>query len=225
MRPLRARLASLLVAFVAAAAVASPAAALTDQERLIEESRLTALTLMDDPDVPQIPDFVRDAKAVLIFPELFRGGFIIGGEGGIGVMMVRQQDGSWSDPAFYIMAAGSVGLQIGGQISEMLLLVMTEQGLSAIMDRYVTLGVDLNIAVIALGGGVDARTGLDLNADMYAFSRNQGLFAGGALEGSVISDNAEWNDRYYARGATPAAIFAGQYTNPQAQPLRDALPR
>lgn len=223
MRSLRACVTSLFIV-VAATAASSPAAALSDQQRLIEDARLSALKLVQDPDLPQIEDFVREAKAVLIFPELFRGGFILGGAGGIGVMLIRQPDGSWSFPAYYTMAAGSIGLQIGGQISEMMLFVMTDDGLRSIMNRFVTLGADVNVAVVTLGVGMDARTGLELNADMYAFSRNQGLFAGGALEGSVIREYGAWNELYYDRGATPAAIFAGQYTNSQAQPLRDALP-
>lgn len=204
---------------------ATPSVALNSQERLVEDARLSIESMLSDPSQPSLPNYVRQARAVLVFPELLRGGFIIGGEGGIGVMLAREPDGSWSYPAFVTMAAGSVGLQIGGQVSEMLLLVMTQEGLDSLMDRYVTLGADANVAAITMGAGVEARTGLDLNADMYAFSRNQGLFAGGALEGSVVSAYTDWNELYYNRGATPRAIFSGQYTNTHAQPLRDALPR
>ena len=204
---------------------ATPSAALNSQERLVEDARLSLESMLSDSSQPSLPNYVSQARAILVFPELLRGGFIIGGEGGIGVMMTRQADGSWSYPAFVTMAAGSVGLQIGGQVSEMLLLVMTQEGLDSLMDRYVTLGADANVAVITMGAGVEARTGLDLNADMYAFSRNQGLFAGGALEGSVVSSYTDWNELYYSRGATPRAIFQGQFTNTHAQPLRNALPQ
>ena len=199
--------------------------ALTFEEETVERARLTVLELVGDPDFNILPPTLARARGVLIFPELYRGGFLVGGEGGIGVFLVRRTDGSWGYPAFYLMAGASFGLQIGGQISELVLVVMTDRGIEAILSRYATLGADANVAVIAVGAGVEARTGMDLDADMYAFARNQGLFAGGALEGSVVSAYTDWNELYYNRGATPRAIFSGQYTNTHAQPLRDSLPR
>ena len=198
--------------------------ALTFEEETVERARLTVLELVGDPDFNILPPTLARARGVLIFPELYRGGFLVGGEGGIGVFLVRRTDGSWGYPAFYLMAGASFGLQIGGQISELVLVVMTDRGIEAILSRYATLGADANVAVIAVGAGVEARTGMDLDADMYAFARNQGLFAGLTLEGQVITPQESRNAAYYGSGARERDILAGRRVNMAADPLRAALP-
>lgn len=221
---LRARLAGLLATLLTLIGLSAPAAALTDQEQLVERARLAVTSMMSSEDYPALAAYLRHARAALIVPELYKGGFIIGAEGGYGVLMVHYEGGGWSYPVFMSVAGGSVGLQIGGQVSELVLAVMTEEGLQSIFNRSATFGADANIAVIGMGAGLEARTGLYANADMYAFARNQGLFAGGALEGSVLTTMDEWNFRYYGQGALPNAILNGQVGNPHADMLRAAMP-
>ncbi len=199
------------------------ARALTPQEKLVEEARLAFLTMIDEPALSGLDRFVRNAKAIIIVPDLIRGGFFVGGEGGTGVLLRRLEDGSWSHPAFVNLASGSFGLQIGGQVAEFALTIMTEQGLNAVLQRSFTLGVDANAAIASLGSGVGASTGLDLDADMYAFSRTQGLFIGGALEGTVISQRQGWNQAYYGHAAAVTEILQGRVSNRHADPLRQAL--
>ena len=217
-----------LVAAGAAAGLIGPvvpsAHALTYEEETVERARLTVLEVFGDPDFAIVPSVLQRARGVLIFPELYRGGFLFGGEGGIGVFLVRRTDGSWGYPAFYLMAGASFGLQIGGQISELILAVMTDRGIEAILSRYATLGADANVAVIAIGAGLEARTGIDLDADMYAFARNQGLFAGLTLEGQVITPQSSRNAAYYGSGAGERDILAGRRVNLAADPLRASLP-
>lgn len=220
----RLKLLTVALAVVAGIAVIRPAAALTSAEEVVERARLTVSTMLTDPDYAFMRPFVADAEAVLVFPEYYRGGFLFGGEGGIGLLLVRQEDGQWSMPVFYLMAGGSFGLQIGGQVSEIVFTVTTREGVDALLDRQVTLGADIGGAVIAYGGGVEARTGLAMGADIYAFSRNQGLYAGGVIEGSVISEQPDWNQAYYGVGATAAAILQNRFYNPHADQLRAALP-
>ena len=205
-------------------AAASPANALTSEEETIERARLTLRSMLQDETYAPLSNALRDARGVMVFPELFRGGFFVGGEGGIGVLLVRRTDGTWGYPAFYLMAGGSFGLQFGGQISEMVLAIMTQRGIDAVLSRYATLGADANAALVSIGVGVDARTALDTGADMYAFSRNQGLFAGISLEGSVITEESGRNEAYYGSGATARDILAGRRLNMDADPLRSLLP-
>lgn len=216
---------ALLAASAALPVAATPLAALasSDQENLVERARISIETMLRDPDFVVLADMIPRTHAVMIVPELLKAGFFIGGQGGTGVLLARLPNGSWSYPAFYSLAGGSFGLQIGGQVSELVLTVMRERGLNALLDRRVTLGADANVAVGPVGMGVDARTGMDMSSDMYAFSRNQGLFLGGALQGSVVSARDEWNASYYGAGATPRGILAGQYANHQADGLRRAL--
>ena len=218
-----------LTAFVALFLVVSlqapPAQALTEQQELVERARLTLTSMRQEERYSAINRLLPNARAIMIFPDVFRGGFVVGGEGGTGILLARQEDGSWSYPAFFGMGTGSVGLQIGGQVSETVLVVMTEDGLNALFDSQVTLGADASVAVASIGSGIEARTGLDTNADMYAFSRNQGLFFGGALEGSYLFERNGWNDAYYTPGATGEAIRHGLYTNSHADTLRAELAR
>ncbi len=139
--------------------------------------------------------------------------------------MARNADGSWSDPSFMILASGSIGLQFGGEVSELVLSIMTDDGLNAILDRKGRIGVDVSASLFAIGAGLEAQTAFDSNADMYAFSRGKGLFLGGALEGGVISEKEDWNAAYYGRTAGSRAIFSGQHANPQSTALSAALPR
>lgn len=202
-----------------------PARGLTSEEELVERARLTVVTMTGDPDLQPLQTYVAAAKAVYIVPALYRGGFIFGAEGGTGLILRRLEGGRWSYPACYLIAGGSFGLQIGGQVAELIMTIMSERGLQAILNRQVRLGADASASLVAVGAGLEAGTGLDLDADMYGFLRSQGLFAGLSLEGSVISPQRNRNVRYYGEGATAEAILNGQFVNRQADPLRAALPR
>ncbi|WP_343711879.1 lipid-binding SYLF domain-containing protein [Inquilinus sp.] len=197
----------------------------SDAQLLVDESRGALQTLLASPELTQLPRYIRGAKAVLIAPELLRGGFIFGGRGGNAVMLVRLPDGNWSYPAFYGVGGGSFGLQIGGQVSQLVLTIMTDKGLRAVEQSSFTVGADLTGALFTLGAGVGASTGLNTNADMYAFSQNKGLFAGGTLDGTVISEDQGRNDAYYGFGTAARTIFLGQKSNPGADPLRNLMPR
>ena len=99
-------------ATLATCSMAPAAFALTDQRELVEEARITFEKLTTSSDFAELPSYLKQAKAVMIFPNLFKAGFGIGGEGGTGVLMVRGASGGWSAPAFYTLAAGSLGLQV-----------------------------------------------------------------------------------------------------------------
>lgn len=213
------------VAAVAVIGLSSPARALTDQEELVEKSRITIEALMADPDYAALSNLLQDASGVLIVPELVKGGFFFGAEGGNGVLLARQADGTWSPPSFVVLASGSFGLQFGGQISEVVLAINSEKGLNAILNRKARIGADVSAALFTVGAGVEAGTGMDRNADMIAFSRSKGLFAGGALEGSVISEKKAWNKAYYGTDAAPRDILDGRHGNAHSGPLAAALPR
>src|SRR3546814_1574062 len=116
---------------------------------------------------------MRRAKAVMIFPSLLKGAFFIGGEGGSGVLLTRDPQGNWSNPAFYTMGTVSFGLQFGGQSSEAILVVMTDAGLNAIIEDQVKLGADLSAAAGPIGVGASAATTTAAGADIYTYSRSE----------------------------------------------------
>lgn len=214
----------LALSFGLVAGCASQSSDQTPQERLVSQSESAARSMLESPDFSVLPLYLQRAHAVVIFPNLIRGGFFIAGEGGEGVLVARRSDGSWGYPAFYNMISGSLGLQVGGQLSSMIIAVMTEDGLDAIMNSQFTFGADANVAIVTVGAGIDARTGLNQNADMYAFSRNRGLFVGGALEGSVLQPVESSNRAYYGPAASTYQIVQGNMFNPQANGLRAVLP-
>lgn len=216
----------LAAAGIAAAGALAPGSALAESrpQQMIDKARIAITNLMADDNFPQLNAFIQEAKAVLIVPELLKGGFIIGGEGGTGVLMVRGADGVWGYPVFYNMGGGSIGAQIGGQISQLVITIMREEGLNALLQSKATAGVDFSVAAVNTGVGYDARTGAGIDADMYAFSRNQGLFLGGALEGNIFVPRKDWNDLFYEVDATTQSIINGLYPRPQADRLRAVLP-
>jgi SH3 domain-containing YSC84-like protein 1 len=213
-----------LVLLASALLIARPAGALSEQEELVERSRLTFLKLIDHPDFPELKQYVHHAKAVLIVPSLIKGGFFIGGEGGSGVLVARSAEGGWSYPAFYTLGAGSLGIQFGGQVGEVVFTIMTENGLKAVLSNQMKLGVDASVAVGPLGKGVEASTTTNFNSDIYQFAKTEGLFGGGAFEGALIYKRDEWNRGFYGRGVTPQQIvLRNEVANATADPLRQAL--
>ena len=215
--------ASLLVAV--ALIVPSHLMAATDQEEIVTKSRFTVEELLANPDELPIADYLERAKGVLVIPSLIKGGFILGAEGGSGVLMVRGSDGTWSNPAFYTLVAGSLGLQIGGQVSEVIFTLMNDDAVKALLKDEFKFGGDLSVAVGHKGAGIEASSSTNFEADIYAFSKAVGLFGGGSLEGAKLFTREEWNHGYYGDGATPEAIvIERRFSNPQSSKLRDALP-
>lgn len=216
---------ALAVLAALASAPARPAAAAGLGEELVEESRFSIERMLDDPSLSELKPYVEKARGILIIPELVKGGFILGAEAGSGVLLVRGSDGSWSSPAFYTLAAGSVGLQAGGQVSEVVFTLMTDGAVRAILDHEFKFGADASVALGPYGKGVEASTTTNLSADIYAFSRAVGLFGGGGIEGAKLIARRKLNDEYYGAQAAPRAVVIERtFYNPQADKLRAALP-
>jgi lipid-binding SYLF domain-containing protein len=181
--------------------------------------------LMADKDFFHLPDYIKKAKGILIIPQLVKAGFILGAEGGSGVLMARGTDGSWSSPAFYTLGAGSIGLQIGGEVKEVVFVLMSDKAVDALLSSEFKLGADASVTVGPMGRGVEASRTTDLTSDIYAFSKSVGLFGGGSLEGAKLFERTSLNENYYAAGAKAKAIVVERkYTNVQADGLRQVLP-
>lgn len=201
------RMILILAAVMALASCRSTGEFGSEAEQLIDRSRITFQSMMQDNQYPSLVSLASRAKAVIIVPNMIHAGFFFGGRGGNAVMLARDENGKWSPPAFYTIGGISWGLQFGGQSSEMVITVMTDKGLNAIMNREVTLGGDAGLAIGELGRGVNAATGMGLKSDMYAFARSEGLFVGVSLEGSLISPRETWNQQIYGDHVTPQSIL------------------
>ncbi len=218
------RLVAFVTALLVTLAASLPAQALTRQEEVIEQSRLTLMRLIDSEEFPQLRSYLANARGVLIVPELVRGGFVLGAEGGTGILLLRGVDGQWGYPTFMSLAAGSIGLQVGGQVSQVVMTLQTDEAVVTMLSDDFTLGADANAAFANVGAGIEAGMALDRNADIYAFSYADGLYVGAGLEGTVIREIEEFNAAYYGTGATAEQVRAGLYQNPQADILRTQLP-
>lgn len=211
--------------FVLLLGLVRPAAAASPSEELVEESRFSVERMLADENFADLKNYMERARGVLIIPELVKASFIVGAEGGSGVLLVRGGDGTWSAPVFYTLAAASFGLQAGGQVSEVVFTLMTDGAVEAMLDNEFKLGVDVSVAVGPFGKGLEASTTTNLSDDVYAFSKAVGLFGGGALEGAKIFSRQEWNDEYYGAAASPRAVVIERaFFNSHADKLRNALP-
>ena len=213
-----------LLPLVAAMLFAAPARAATDQEELVSDALRTVDMLVQSHDTgPYVRNYLQQAKAVLILPAMLKGAFFVGAEGGTGVLLARG-NGGWSYPAFYVVGSGSFGLQLGGQASQMMLIIMTDKALTAVLDGKVKLGADLSAAMGPVGVGAEAATTINMGADIYSYSLAKGAYLGASVEGAVVYHREQWNFADYDPSATPRGIVLdGRYANPQADPLRNRL--
>lgn len=212
------------LALIAALAMASaPAKAeYADAVEIVDQSQITMKRILRDQEVGgSVKSLMKRAKAIVVFPQILKGAFLIGGEGGSGVFMARQANGAWSYPAFYTMGSVSFGLQIGGQASKAVLLVMTQKGVDSVLNDQVKLGADISAAAGPVGIGKEASTTTAAGADVYVYSVNKGLFIGASLEGAVLAKRNDWNEEFYKKSVTPQQIVReNMVSNPDADQLR-----
>jgi SH3 domain-containing YSC84-like protein 1 len=207
-----------------AAAASRPAFAGPEEQEIVDKAKLTVDKFHADRDYPEFKNALARAKGVLVFPSLLKAGFILGAEGGSGIMAARRADGGWSYPAFYTMGSGSIGLQIGVQDAEVILALMTEKGMEQVMKSQFKLGADASIAVGPKGVGVEAATTGNFGADILSYAKTRGAYGGGSFEGSVIYGRDDWNANYYGhKMPVQDIVLHGKVSNSGAEALRSAL--
>ncbi len=196
-----------------------------DARQLVESARMTFESFTADKEMGgSLRALVRKAKAVLIYPQVLRGAFILGASGGSGVLLARDPaTGKWSDPAFYTIGEVSFGLQAGGEASEVVLVALTERGVTALLSTSAKLGANASVAAGPVGVGAEAATA-NLSADLVSYTRNKGLYGGLSLEGAIVATRGALNKAYYGEAATPTDILIKHaVTNPQSTGLITAV--
>lgn len=209
----------LALPFVARRATAG---SLNEAEALVLKSNAVFRSFMNDPNLVWFHEYVDRAKGIMIVPQMLRGGFILGGAGGSGALLARSRNGSWTAPAFYTIGSLSIGLQVGADASELILLVMTEEGLNALLSTELKLGADLSVAAGPVGQNTKVQT-----ADVLVFGRSKGVFGGVSVEGAILAPRYDWNRAYYyaTELISPMDILIRRtVNNQQADALRQALP-
>lgn len=169
--------------------------------------------IMQAPDKAIPQDLLRDAKAIAVIPDRIKAGFIFGGSRGEGLISVKSADGTWSNPSFITMTGGSVGFQAGVSSTDVVLVFRTQRGVDSIVRGKFTLGADASAAAGPVGRTASAATDAQMKAEIYSYSRTRGLFAGVALDGSVLRIDYDANAAVYGAGVTPRRIFEGGVSN------------
>ena len=205
--------------------VATPAgsADISKEQELVDNARMTWENFAASPILrSELHDWFRVAKGFYIVPRVIRGAAGVGVAGGKGVLLVRdEKTGKWSYPAFYTAGSLSVGLQIGGDVSEAVIVVRSQRGLEQFYKGQFKLGMEIGIAAGPMGGG----SGLEgLTADLFVYTRAKGAFAGTAIKGGYIAVSDKANKAYYGKPVKPTDILVERtVNNPQAEELRTAV--
>jgi lipid-binding SYLF domain-containing protein len=196
------------------------------EQALVEDAHVTVAELLADPDFSNLHGLLARAHGVVIVPQLFKAGFIIGGEAGRAVILARDpSSGAWSHPAFMDMASASIGLQIGAAETQLVLVIMTQAGMEAMLSDKIEVGADASVAAGPVGAAAKAATtSTEFNEDIYAYGTSEGLFAGISVEGVILIPDEDANHSYYGEPVTTREILQGDAVwNARADGLRELL--
>ena len=189
---------------ITADAASVVAGAAQDKEDSDEVERVAAATAVfqeimsaEDKAVPQ--SVLGKAEGIAVFPSTLKAGFVVGGMRGRGILSARGESGTWSAPAFLTLTGGSVGLQIGGQATDLVLVIMDRRGLENLVRNQFKIGADASVAAGPVGRDAQAATDLQLRAQILSYSRARGVFAGISISGSTIRQDVDANSRFYGR--------------------------
>ena len=220
----------IVLAFIMTLSLGAYAKAMADDrseaQSMVDKAKGTIVDLTNDSMFLWLNSHLKEAKGVLIFPQIIKGGFFLGGSGGPGILVTRDEStGAWSYPAFYTLGSVTFGLQIGGEAAEVVMVAMSQKAINTLLSSSVKLGGDVSIAVGPLGGGAKGSVGVpEVTTDIVSFSRTKGLYGGLNLEGSLLVVRTGLNEVYYGEGTLPIDIvIAKKVVNPGADELRAAL--
>jgi len=192
-----------------------------EAQGIVDKSRVTFSGFMRDKNYTWLQDNLKNAKGVIIYPQVLKAGFFLGGSGGTGVLLVKDKtSGTWSQPAFYTMGSVTFGFQAGGEAAEVIMLVMSQKAIDSLYASSVKLGGDTSIALGPVGAGA---TG-NVTADFISFAKSKGLYAGLNLQGSVLAVREKLNNAYYHKAVSPVGIIVEKKaSNKGASRLRSVV--
>ena len=176
-------------------------------------------------DIRHFTEEIPKAKGIVILPTVVKGSFLVGGEGGNGILLTRNDQGDWSYPAFYSLASASFGIQVGVQDTEIIMVLRSQKALTAVLKHQAKFGADTGITVGIIGLGAEAATTTNVGADIIAYANSKvGVYAGMSFEGAALVRRKDLNEYFYQKGATPEAIvLERKFRNARADSLRAAL--
>jgi SH3 domain-containing YSC84-like protein 1 len=205
------------------------AGVLRGQEVTADQRLRTATTVLHEilsaPDKGIPEDLLAKAECIMIVPGVKKAAFLVGGEYGRGFALCRR-DGVWGGPAAIKVGGGSVGLQIGGESTDVIMLVMNRSGMEKLTTDKFTIGGDVSAAVGPVGRTGTADTDILLHAEILSYSRTRGVFAGVALDGTVVSQDGSEDHKLYGHEVRNRDVLMGKVpAPPAARPLISELDR
>jgi lipid-binding SYLF domain-containing protein len=191
----------------------------TDASQLVDKAGITLRSFANAKDFATVGPGLARAKGVLIFPQVLKAGFVLGGSGGSGVLMVRdERTGKWIGPAFYTVGTASLGLQAGASSAEVLMLINSQKALEALYSNKLKLGADASVALGPKGQGTA------VSSDFVVYGKAKGAFLGVAFDGSVLDVREKLNTAYYGKPVKPVDIMVKRdVSNPASASLQEAL--
>jgi len=202
--------ASLLLLVVLGMITASPADAGRKEQKRTQNAINVLREVQSTPDSEIPRSLLSQAYAIAVVPEVVKLGLVVAGRRGKGLISVRQADGTWSNPSFIALTGGSFGFQAGVQSADIVLVFRTPRGVDNLVNGKFTLGADASVAAGPVGRQAAAATDSDFQAEILAYARARGLFAGISLDGTVLSIDHDSNERVYGKGTSPRALFEGR---------------
>ena len=195
--------------------------AATEAQALVDSALVTFRDFMQDKKFGYLHNNLKNISGLLIYPQVLKAGFFLGGSGGTGVLVVRDANtGDWSLPAFYTIGSVSFGLQIGGEAAEVIVMVRTQKAIDSLFTTSVKFGGDTSIAVGPYGIGAQG----NVTTAFVSFTKSKGLYAGLNLEGSAVDVREGLNKDYYGQAVTPVQIIVEKkVSNKGSARLRAAL--
>lgn len=198
----------LTIATLLALICTSTAFAATREEQRVADAADVLDQLLRIPEKTIPPALLARAYAVAVVPNVRKAAFGLGVRRGKGIVVVRQDDNSWSNPAFVALTGGSFGWQVGAQSTDIILVFKTREGVEGIANGKLTLGADASVAAGPVGRHTGIATDIVFEAEVFSYSRSRGLFAGVAIEGSGVTMDRKANAAFYAStNMTPEKIF------------------
>lgn len=188
-------------------------------QELADQTRVVLETFASDSDMTEsLHGLASETKALFVLPDFLRWGFVVGGAGGEGLLIVRdEKTGQWSQPVFYHVGSMNLGAQVGMDVSEIVIVVRTQKGLEEFYGTGFKLGAGASMAAGRKGSSV-----LGIGTDMVAYARRKGVFAGITMGGALVTVAGDLNRSYYGKPVEPREIVRGEVTNRRSVDLRDA---
>lgn len=184
------------------------AASKKDSEERVKSAVEVFGEILNIPETSIPPSLLNNCAGLVVIPRMVKGAFIVGGQRGKGIMVHRLPKGAWSNPCFVTITGASVGLQIGGQGTDVILVVNNERGFQALLSDSFKFGAGASVAAGPVGRDMTAGTDAKLKAEIYSYSRSKGVFAGVSLEGCALTIDTEANVAYYSKSIAAKTLVS-----------------